>query len=88
MRLLVSLAVCVLFVGLVSSLDKAEHCKCRIKTGKKIVGGKVAFYNDYPWHISLAVGEQPPKELRNLVPGTEKIEAHGKCSYSLAQSMI
>ena len=78
MRFLASLAVCVLFAGLVSSLDKAEHCKCRIKTDKRIVGGKVAFFSDYPWHISMAMGEQEPKETRKWIPGREKLEAHSK----------
>ena len=61
MRFLASLVVCLLFAGLASALDKAEYCKCRIGTGRRIVGGKVASPTAYPWHVSISGVEQLPK---------------------------
>ena len=83
MRFFVSLTVCVLFAGLASSLDKAEHCKCRIKTDKRIVGGKVASSTTWPWMISMSYGEQLPKERRKWTGSSKKLNAHRKFSHSL-----
>lgn len=77
-KMWISLAVCVLFAGLVSSLDKAEHCKCRVQTSSRIIGGKIAHSTDYPWMVSMAMGEQEPDEkLRRLMPANKKLEQHG-----------
>ena len=78
-KFLISLVACVLFAGLASSLDKSEHCKCRIQTNSRIIGGKIAHFTDYPWHVSMAIGEQEQnKRLRKLMPNIEKLEQHSK----------
>ena len=41
-KFLLGLFVYVLFANLVYSLDKNKHCKCRIRTDPKIIGGKVS----------------------------------------------
>lgn len=81
MRFFTILAVCILFAELASSFDKEKHCKCRIEAGKRIVGGRIVFPTNYPWHISLSMEEQQPKETRRWIPAREKIEAHSKSSH-------
>ena len=78
MRVVASLLACLLVAGMVSALDKAEHCKCRNKAGRRIIGGKVTSPTDYPWQVSISLKEQLPKEERQSVKSYDKIEAHGK----------
>ena len=78
MRVVASLLACLLVAGMVSALDKAEHCKCRNKAGRRIIGGKVTSPTDYPWQVSISLKEQLSEDERQSVENSEKIEAHGK----------
>lgn len=75
-KLLISVAIfCILFANLASSLDKSQ-CKCRIKAGKRIVGGRISESTDYPWMVSLSNYPQLPKLVRRFMPETFKLFMH------------
>lgn len=48
-KILINLMICILYLNVISALDKNDHCKCRIKTSKRIIGGRVVHHTDYPW---------------------------------------
>ena len=88
-KILIRLAVSFLLAGLAGALNKAEHCKCRIQTTSRIIGGKIARSTEYPWHITMSSREQEPSEkLRRLEPDDEKIEAHGYYSFAILQLLL
>ena len=41
-KFLLGLFICLLVTNLVYPLDKDKHCKCRIRTGSRIIGGKIS----------------------------------------------
>ena len=47
------------FVKLNCGLDK-KQCLCRSPTNTRVIGGRIARSNQYPWMISLAEKEQYP----------------------------
>lgn len=44
----------VAFAGLTYALDKQRDCKCRLNVGSRIVGGRKAANNKYPWFVSMS----------------------------------
>ena len=63
MRILVCLAICGALVSASELLNK-EHCKCRVMPEKRIVGGKQAHHQSYPWMASINLREDRfPSEL-------------------------
>lgn len=74
-KLLISLILCIAFASLINALDKS-HCKCRIQAGKRIVGGRVADANSYPWHASFSQLPNLPKIVRKFMPEVLKIGYH------------
>lgn len=74
-KLFISLVLCIAFASLTSALDKSQ-CKCRIQAGKRIVGGRIADANSYPWHASFSQLGNLPKIIRKFVPEALKIGYH------------
>ena len=66
-----------LLVDVVVALNKA-NCKCRIKSSKRIIGGREADPTGFPWQISLQKKEKVPvpDHLRKMVPEKTKIDLH------------
>lgn len=54
--LLWSLSIIVISVH---ALNKEQDCKCRISVDNRIVGGKEAPTENYPWQVSLGI--LPPR---------------------------
>lgn len=81
-KILISLAVCLLLASLTSALDKSQ-CKCRAASGKRIVGGRIAQSNQYPWHLSIAKMPQLPAPIRRFIPEAVKVGAYHSCGATL-----
>lgn len=69
--------LCLFLIDVVISLGK-ENCKCRIKSSKRIIGGREADPIAYAWQVSLQHKERfpVPDNLRRLVPVEDKIDHH------------
>lgn len=75
--LLVAL-LCLFLVDEAISLNKDQWCKCRIRSKKRIIGGREAEQTAYPWMVTLQAKEKNPvpDDLRKLVPEQKKIDRH------------
>lgn len=43
----------ILIVNDVQSLNKLEDCQCRISVQSRIIGGRIAKPQSYPWIVSI-----------------------------------
>lgn len=72
---LLSLILLVTFAVLVNCLNKQRDCKCKLNVNSRIVGGRKATNNKYPWYASLSIsGYHKNNNQRSNVEDDYKIK--------------
>lgn len=69
------------FAGLVHCLD-AGHCRCRVQTDSRIIGGKIAHKNSYPWMASIDAYHINAKRSKWLGE-THKVQESHNCGATI-----